>query len=117
MRFSLSHIALAVALSHKVGATPVDLAVRQVDSCNAGTIQCCNRMESSTNPLVNTISGLLGVVLNLGNGGGLVGLHCSPIAGIGAAGTGCSQQTVCCSGNTYGPGILTIGCIPLNVVL
>lgn len=92
-----------------------------VSQCNAGVVQCCNSVKSviallliwrestltwttrqSNSPIANVLTGLLGLVLDLHS---LLGLECSPITGIGAAGDACSQQTVCCNGNTYVRGL------------
>ncbi|KAF8885069.1 fungal hydrophobin-domain-containing protein [Gymnopilus junonius] len=58
--------------------------------------------------------GLLGIVV--GTVEGLIGLNCSPLTIIGASGTSCSEQPVCCTGNTFN-GLITLGCSPININL
>ncbi|KAG6846486.1 hypothetical protein H0H93_013684 [Arthromyces matolae] len=85
-------------------------------SCNAdtGTQQCCNQALQASDPLVGLLEGLLGLVL--GPIDALVGINCSPITVIGAGGTQCNSQAVCCSGNTFS-GLITVGCSPININL
>ncbi|KAF9224193.1 hypothetical protein BS17DRAFT_817089 [Gyrodon lividus] len=59
--------------------------------------------------------GLLGAVLP--NVQGLVGLGCTPITVVGTgSGAVCTQQPVCCTGNTYS-GLINVGCSPINLNL
>ncbi|KAF8068980.1 hydrophobin-3 [Lyophyllum atratum] len=87
------------------------------DQCNTGTIQCCNSVQSASNPVVGLLAGLLGVVL--GPITGLVGLTCNPITVIGGGGNSCSAQPVCCTGNNFPrqSGLLVLGCTPININL
>lgn len=73
--------------------------------------------------------GLLGIVLDDLNV--LLGLNCSPITVIGASGSSCSSQVVCCADNAvvssefvrsrsgmgsdsfFQGGLISIGCIPI----
>lgn len=48
--------------------------------------------------LVSTLLGLLGVEALIGE---LVGLNCSPITVVGLGGTKCTQETLCCTDNSY----------------
>ncbi|KAF5379142.1 hypothetical protein D9615_005968 [Tricholomella constricta] len=82
------------------------------DQCSTGAINCCNSVQSASNPAVSTLAGLLGVVL--GPITGLVGLTCTPIDIIGVAGNSCTAQTVCCTGNNFN-GLLVLGCTPINL--
>lgn len=86
------------------------------ESCSTGSLQCCSSFQSSSDPVISTLLGLLGIVL-----GGLdvdVGVTCSPITVslklafwpiltiiifysktlqvVGVSGTNCASQTVCC---------------------
>ncbi|KAG5716913.1 hypothetical protein E4T56_gene8521 [Termitomyces sp. T112] len=96
-------------------ATPVGFARRSTPSgtppsvCNSGSVQCCGSVEKSTDPLVQTLSGLLGIVLGSSDS---VGVNCTPISG----GTSCTQQTVCCENNNLS-GLLVVGCTPININL
>ncbi|RDB29813.1 Hydrophobin-3 [Hypsizygus marmoreus] len=82
--------------------------------CNTGSLQCCNDVQASSNPVVALLAGLLGIVL--GPITAQVGLTCSPITVIGAGGTSCSAQPVCCTGNSFS-GLLVLGCTPVNLNL
>ncbi len=53
------------------------VATAQDPQCTSGSLECCNSVESSTNPIVETILGLLGIVL--GPISVPVGLTCSPV--------------------------------------
>ncbi|XP_006462295.1 hydrophobin [Agaricus bisporus var. bisporus H97] len=86
------------------------------EECTAvgGDVNCCNSVSEVDDPAVKTIAGLLGIVL--GPLDALIGLTCSGIDIIGG-GTSCSSQTVCCTGNNFGGGLLVIGCSPINIDL
>ncbi|KDR75963.1 hypothetical protein GALMADRAFT_140195 [Galerina marginata CBS 339.88] len=100
----------ALALPVLAAAT----AIPRDGDCNTGSIQCCNQIQSSTSQTVAQLAGLLGI--DLGSLGALVGLSCSPISVLGVGGNSCSQQPVCCTGNTFG-GLLALGCNPINLNL
>ncbi|PPQ78970.1 hypothetical protein CVT26_003827 [Gymnopilus dilepis] len=96
-------------------ALPI-LAAAQSD-CTTGSLQCCSSVQDvgvAAISVVTTLLGLLGIVL--GDVTGQVGLNCSPITVIGASGTDCNEQPVCCTGNTFN-GLITVGCTPVNVNL
>ncbi|KJA16718.1 hypothetical protein HYPSUDRAFT_99600, partial [Hypholoma sublateritium FD-334 SS-4] len=80
--------------------------------CNTGPIQCCNSVQSAKAPAAAAFLGALGIVLE--DATAQVGLTCSPISAIGIAGNDCSQQTVCCSNNSFN-GVVALGCTPINV--
>ncbi|KAG7441657.1 hydrophobin-251 [Guyanagaster necrorhizus] len=65
------------------------------DTCASGSAQCCNSVQSYVHRS---------------------GVTCSPITGIGAGGTDCSDQPVCCTDNSYN-GVVALGCTPINVGL
>ncbi|KAH9848261.1 fungal hydrophobin-domain-containing protein [Lenzites betulinus] len=78
--------------------------------CNTGPIQCCNDVQSSESEKVQSLAGLLGMVLKPNT---MVGLQCSPINVIGVgSGNSCSAHTVCCENNSRG-GLINIGCVPI----
>ncbi|KAL3958218.1 hypothetical protein ACCO45_006380 [Purpureocillium lilacinum] len=83
-------------------------------TCNSGSLQCCNSVQSSSSDNSGTLlSGL--VPVNLQGLTGSVGLDCSPINVLGIGSSGCNQQTACCSGDTYGT--VTLACNPINLNL
>ncbi|KIJ65917.1 hypothetical protein HYDPIDRAFT_87334 [Hydnomerulius pinastri MD-312] len=102
------------ALAAVATAAPSALEARTGSSqCNTGSISCCNNTYTSTDTGLTTLLGLLGIVL--GPVSGLVGLGCTPITAVGTgSGAQCSQQPVCCTGNTFG-GLITVGCSPINL--
>lgn len=53
-------------------------------SCNTGSLQCCNSVQSSKSTPVTTLAALLGIVL--GPTTAQVGLSCSPLNIIGVGG-------------------------------
>ncbi|KAF5337449.1 hypothetical protein D9757_010333 [Collybiopsis confluens] len=81
-------------------------------TCSTGPIQCCNSVQSASNPVVGLLAGLLGIVL--GDLTAQVGITCSPISVIGVGGGGCKAQTVCCQDNSHG-GLISIGCLPIQL--
>ncbi|TFK70587.1 hydrophobin-263 [Pluteus cervinus] len=87
---------------------------RQTGDCNTGSISCCASTQTSTPESVSELSGLLGIVLP--DLGGLLALGCSPLSILGLGGNSCSQQPVCCTGNSFG-GLIGLGCSPLNLNL
>ncbi|ESK92236.1 hydrophobin [Moniliophthora roreri MCA 2997] len=82
--------------------------------CNTGPIQCCNSVQSSSDPATSLLLGLLGVVLQGINVP--IGLTCNPITVIGAGGNSCTAQTVCCENNNFN-GVVAVGCTPININL
>ncbi|OBZ77312.1 Hydrophobin-3 [Grifola frondosa] len=98
-----------LALPLLAAATPV---LRR-DSCNTGSIQCCNSTTTADDASVSALAGLLGVVL--GPVEGLIGLGCSPISVVGVgSGSACNASPVCCENNSVG-GLISIGCVPIQL--
>ncbi|EJD00320.1 fungal hydrophobin [Fomitiporia mediterranea MF3/22] len=94
---------------------PAQPAPTGVSQCNTGPIQCCDSVQSSSSGgLVSVLLGLLGVVLDGVNVP--IGVTCSPITVIGAGGTSCSAQPVCCENNNFN-GLIAVGCSPININL
>ncbi|PPR03336.1 hypothetical protein CVT24_012576 [Panaeolus cyanescens] len=87
------------------------------NTCNTGSLQCCNSVqEASQNPFVDLLRNL-GLLVNVGPITGQVGLTCNPITvDISIGGNSCTAQPACCTGNTY-IGLITTGCRPLNINL
>ena len=70
----IKKFAAVASLAVLAVATPTPGA----EQCNTGDLQCCQSVQSSSNSLVSTLLGLLGVVL-----GGVnvpIGVTCSPIS-------------------------------------
>ncbi|GJF00057.1 fungal hydrophobin [Phanerochaete sordida] len=106
MKFTAASL---LALPLLAVATPLE--VRQ-NTCSTGTLQCCQSTESSTSSAANLLAGLLGIVFNAGE---LVGQSCSPITVIDVGGSdACKAQAVCCTNNNVG-GLISIGCIPVEL--
>ncbi|KAF8885082.1 fungal hydrophobin [Gymnopilus junonius] len=93
-------------------ALPI-LAAAQSD-CTTGSLECCSSVQSASNPVISTLLGLLGIVV--GDITGQVGVTCSPITVVGAGGTSCSEQPVCCTNNSFN-GVVALGCTPININL
>ena len=107
-----------------VSALAFAVLVAAADSCNTGSMQCCNHVEdvrpSSLQPTYgcfrmlmmgsllqsNSVSGstllsaLAGLGVNVQDITGQIGLQCSPLSVVGVgAGNGCSASPVCCQNN------------------
>ncbi|THU75280.1 fungal hydrophobin [Dendrothele bispora CBS 962.96] len=80
--------------------------------CNTGPVQCCNSVQSASDPAVAKQLALLGVVAQDVNA--LVGVTCTPISVIGVGGNSCSAQPVCCENNSFN-GVVALGCTPVNL--
>ncbi|KDQ53856.1 hypothetical protein JAAARDRAFT_38816 [Jaapia argillacea MUCL 33604] len=81
--------------------------------CTTGPIQCCNTVETASDPAAAGILALLGIVLQ--DLTTEVGLTCSPITAIGVgSGSSCSASPVCCTDNSHG-GLISIGCVPVTL--
>ncbi|EIN04580.1 fungal hydrophobin, partial [Punctularia strigosozonata HHB-11173 SS5] len=94
------------------------LAARQT-GCDTGPVQCCDSVQSSSDPVTSLLLGLLGIVA-----GGVdvpIGVNCSPITGIGLGGNSCSASPVCCTNTNNASGVLSgligIGCVPVDISL
>ncbi|KAH6903240.1 fungal hydrophobin-domain-containing protein [Coprinopsis sp. MPI-PUGE-AT-0042] len=81
--------------------------------CNGGSVKCCNSLLSSTEAtkVYGLLLGLLGITIPANT---IVGVHCSGVNVIGGGGKSCTQQTVCCNGNTFS-GLITLGCTPISL--
>ena len=77
--------------------------------CNVGSLQCCNSVQDVNSPAVQTLTGLLGIIIN--DTQGQVGITCNP---IGVGGNSCNAQPVCCTNNNFN-GFIALGCTPVNV--
>ncbi|ESK80681.1 hydrophobin 1 [Moniliophthora roreri MCA 2997] len=111
MQFKLFSLA---ALATLAAATPTRRGGEPASSCTTGPIQCCNTVGSASDPAIAKELGLLGVVLQDVNA--IVGITCTPVTVIGAGGSGCSANPVCCSDNSRG-GIVSVGCVPVDLNL
>ncbi|KAL0948091.1 hypothetical protein HGRIS_010712 [Hohenbuehelia grisea] len=119
--FSSSVVAFVLALPLLSAAAAVPeggiVAARQASGgqCNTGPVLCCNSVQNATAASVVSTANMLGAASLLGSLGsalGLVGLTCNPINIIGAGGTSCGAQPVCCSNNQFN-GLLVFGCSPI----
>jgi hypothetical protein len=81
------------------------------NSCNGGTIQCCNSVTNANSSVRKAIEDLLGLVVapNVA-----VGLTCTPLSAVGLSSGTCSQQSVCCEDNSFN-GVVAVGCSPINI--
>ncbi|KAF9236113.1 hydrophobin [Melanogaster broomeanus] len=112
-----------VALAAVTTAAPGALEARMdLSSCNTGPISCCNNtysMNSDSLPLTASLLPSLKTARSPCSPDGLtsiddlVGLGCTLIVGSAAS---CTQQPVCCTGNTFN-GLINLGCSPINMVL
>ncbi|KIK53756.1 hypothetical protein GYMLUDRAFT_250087 [Collybiopsis luxurians FD-317 M1] len=109
MQFKLAFV--TTALATLAVATPAPRG-EPASSCTTGPIQCCDSVQSASSSAVAPILALLGIVLQDLNVE--VGLTCTPITVIGAGGSSCSAQTVCCQDNSHG-GLISIGCVPVTL--
>ncbi|KAJ4470030.1 hydrophobin 2 [Lentinula edodes] len=109
MQFKLAFV--SIALATLAVATPAPRG-EPASSCSTGDLQCCNSIQSSTDPSVAGILSLLGIVIQ--GVDILVGLTCSPITIIGLENDECSAQAVCCEDNSNG-GLISIGCLPVTL--
>ncbi|KAJ3748108.1 hydrophobin 2 [Lentinula detonsa] len=109
MQFKLAFV--SAALATLAVATPAPRG-EPASSCSTGPVQCCNSVESASSSAVAPILSLLGIVLQDLNVD--VGLTCTPITVIGASGSSCSAQAVCCDDNSHG-GLISIGCVPVSL--
>ncbi|KIY49461.1 fungal hydrophobin [Fistulina hepatica ATCC 64428] len=80
-------------------------------SCNTGTIQCCNQVQSADDLGLSGLMWLLGMGIDVP-----VGLNCDPIPVSGIGSLACTAQTVCCENNSFS-GLIAVGCSPINVPL
>ncbi|KAF8200222.1 hydrophobin-251 [Pholiota molesta] len=81
-------------------------------TCNSGPVQCCNSVQSVQSANVVQALGPLGVATQ--GLTGLAGLKCSPITAVDLGSKACTQQTVCCTNNSFN-GVVALGCTPINI--
>ncbi|KAK7033558.1 hypothetical protein VNI00_012782 [Paramarasmius palmivorus] len=111
MQFKLISLA---ALATLAAATPTRRTGIAPGECNTGPIQCCQSTGTADDKTIAGLLSLVGVVVQDLNV--LIGVTCSPITVIGAGGAGCSASPVCCENNSF-HGLISIGCVPVNVGL
>ncbi|KAF8916197.1 hydrophobin-251 [Mucidula mucida] len=112
MQFKLVTLT-TLALAAFAAATPTPAPRADGDGqCATGPIQCCDTTTTATDPLVSVILSLLGIVLP--DLTAIIGINCSPLTIIGVGGSECSANPVCCENNSVG-GLISIGCIPINI--
>nr|BAB84547.1 hydrophobin-315 [Pholiota nameko] len=97
-----------------IGATLAAATGSPSNQCNTGSLQCCNSTGSATDPAIAKLFALLGI--NVEDVTALVGVTCSPITVVGASGSSCSEQPVCCTNDSFN-GIVALGCAPINLNL
>ncbi|KAI0696459.1 fungal hydrophobin-domain-containing protein [Cytidiella melzeri] len=104
-------VATLLALPLLAVATPTSLQARQ--SCDTGSIQCCQQTLVGTSSDATTLLGLLGIVI--GDITGLLGIGCSPVSVVGVgSGSTCTASPVCCTDSALG-GLISIGCAPITL--
>ncbi|KAI0363041.1 hydrophobin 1 [Pilatotrama ljubarskyi] len=109
MMFSHAVALTISALPLLAAATPLE--ARQ--SCDTGSLQCCDSAEKAGSAAGAALLGLLGIVVQDANV--LLGVNCSPITVIGVGGgSSCSATTVCCDDNSHGS-LVSIGCVPVDL--
>ncbi|KZV73107.1 hypothetical protein PENSPDRAFT_319137 [Peniophora sp. CONT] len=97
-----------VTLALGVIGSPEPEAVSQYElvkrSCNSGSVQCCNNVQSSSSTSFSRI-----VALSQGNANGGTAVVCS-----GSGSVSCNQQNVCCGGSHFS-GLNVQACNAINV--
>ncbi|EMD32496.1 hydrophobin [Gelatoporia subvermispora B] len=91
---------------------PASTATEPASNCSTGPIQCCDSVETASDPAVATLLELLGIVVE--GLDVLLGLNCSPVSVIGVGGGSCSAEAVCCEDNSLGS-LISIGCVPVTL--
>ncbi|KAF8876886.1 fungal hydrophobin-domain-containing protein [Gymnopilus junonius] len=109
MQFKAIITVLAVAATTLAAATNTPPPTNE---CTTGSLECCDSTGSATDPAIASLLSLLGV--NVQDVTALVGVTCSPITVVGAGGTSCSEQPVCCTNDSFN-GVIALGCTPVNV--
>ncbi|KAF8806926.1 hydrophobin 2 [Phlegmacium glaucopus] len=79
------------------------------NSCNTGTLQCCNSSGSATDPSVINQLGLLGIAVP---GPAVVGFTCTPVSVLASTET-CTTHQICCDNDKF-EAAAVIGCSPVN---
>ncbi|KAL9712170.1 hypothetical protein Ac2012v2_005247 [Leucoagaricus gongylophorus] len=108
------------ALVSAVVAVPSVLG--QGYGCTTGSVQCCQRVGSSSD-ITQHVEGLPNAASLIGQimqGGvmndvkSLVGFQCTPVTGQGASGVSCSAQAACCD-EPISNAIISFNCSPINI--
>jgi len=84
------------------------------NSCNSGAVQCCDQQFDSNSDETSLLAGIVGA--DIAPITAQAGVTCTPVTGIGASGTSCSTQPVCCEDNNF-YGFVAFGCNPVNANL
>ncbi|KAI9567773.1 fungal hydrophobin-domain-containing protein [Boletus coccyginus] len=113
--FTILFSVLALAGIAIAAPAETELEARQISQCNTGYLSCCDSTYSSSSYFVSNLFGLLGLPAPPSSGSSQVGISCSPTT-IGGSGSGssCTQQPVCCAGNSFN-GVINVGCSPITI--
>ncbi|KAF8810491.1 hydrophobin 2 [Phlegmacium glaucopus] len=103
---SASIVLLALPLFASAASIRRDIT----NSCNTGSLQCCNSSGSASDPAIANQLGLLSVAAPIT---ALVGLGCTPISLL-SSGSTCTTSSVCCENNKFDAAVV-IGCSPVNL--
>ncbi|KAF9522624.1 hydrophobin-315 [Crepidotus variabilis] len=95
-----------------LGASLAAATAIPASQCNTGPVQCCDSTGTAKDPSISKLLGLLNI--NVSDVDALVGVTCTPITVIGAGGSSCAAQPVCCSNNSF-KGVVAIGCTPVSL--
>ncbi|KAF8883884.1 hypothetical protein CPB84DRAFT_1686088 [Gymnopilus junonius] len=91
-------ISIFLALASLAAANPVRRNT-PASQCTTGGLQCCDSIQQAGSPAASALLGLLGISVQ--DVTVPVGITCSPITVVGAGGTSCSAQPVCCTDNSF----------------
>ncbi|KAL0947596.1 hypothetical protein HGRIS_013685 [Hohenbuehelia grisea] len=106
--YSNNYTVTSSASSSSGSALPT-LTPRAANSCNVGTLSCCNSFQEADSQSSTDLSNFLGT--SFSGSTGQIGFACSSAisdTGLGG-GNSCTQQAGCCSGTEFN-GLIATGC-------
>jgi len=108
-----SKLALVATTAFAVLAIAAPTGDGNAGECSTGGQYCCNSVQQSDAPQAAGLLGALGLQL-----AGIVpvGLTCDPLSAVALQRQSCSQQPVCCNGDSFN-GLIVLACSPININL
>ncbi|KAL7278093.1 hypothetical protein ACG7TL_008063 [Trametes sanguinea] len=113
MQFFTTLTTVALALISAASAMP---SYSQSSQCSSGSMHCCNDVQPASSDIISSL--LKSLQTGDVDSSSSVGVSCTPInTGSVGGNPSCTSMPVCCDGNSFNDGLLTLGCSPIPALL
>ncbi|KAI9059394.1 hypothetical protein FKP32DRAFT_1679835 [Trametes sanguinea] len=120
MQFFTTLTTVALALISAASAMP---SFSESSQCSSGSMHCCNDVQPASSDIISSL--LKSLQAGDVDSSSSVGVSCTPINTGSVGGNpswhvdflGVTSMPVCCDGNSFNGGLLTLGCSPIPALL